>query len=133
MSILTSRDLAIEVLNWQDVRDRVNAVKPALANAIDMIKPGARYKLIMAKYRFGDYLLKKGCLQLPTLNGQPIAIHNPKVPASLRKQLDYANITPLSLILDHGLELFAEHEIFHASYKQWRQGDFFGLSSIFQK
>ncbi len=84
----------IEILEWKDVRSRVSSINKELADIIDDLSPNKKYKLIKAKYSFGDLIVKNGKLYLPSEDIDKI-----------KSQLSYAPI-PLSLILNKACEIF---------------------------
>lgn len=102
-----SKRNSLQRLYWQDVRSRVEKVKPDLAKIIDEISPDKQHPLYIAKYTYGANILKRGDLYLPNQNGSLTQIkkHDSKIAEDLGYNL---NSNPVSLILKNSVELFLQ-------------------------
>ncbi len=91
-------------IHWADAREAVQNTNPELCTIIDRISPDKKYSLIKASFKFGDYIIRNGKLQLPIKN-QLLELDHTEVPQLLREKLNYTSI-PLALLLNKGSEVF---------------------------
>jgi hypothetical protein len=122
--------LRLAELNWQDVRDIVQKSNPGLAQIIDQLKPGNELTLFKARYSFGQRILNRGVLHLPTETGKTIPLSDPAVPDIIRKKLNYSSV-PVTLILTKTVEVFFETEERVMPSKLFATGTTFGLWEAF--
>jgi hypothetical protein len=99
---------AVEILTWKDVRNEVLAVNKALADIIDEISPDSSYKLIRAKYKYGDLIVSNGVAQLPDVNEELLPLTSPDIDKLIKKELSYRTM-PLMLFLDKSSEVFIKN------------------------
>lgn len=95
-----------EIVTWQDVREQIRGLNPELVREIDEIDPPASWKLVKARYAFGDELLQNGELFVPH-EGELIGINDPRFNPELRSLLDYTCM-PIGMNLQGTTEVFAD-------------------------
>lgn len=114
--------------HWPDVAEQVRALKPELADIIDSLNPDQKHSFFRLRYNFGDEIVQRGKLFLPTEEGELISIDDPKIPCSLRDRLNYnAGSNPATFVLSGQLEL-----LFHLTdriipFSLIKPGNLFGL------
>ncbi len=74
-------------IHWADAREAVQNTNPELCTIIDRISPDKKYSLIKASFKFGDYIIRNGKLQLPIKN-QLLELDHTEVPQLLREKLN---------------------------------------------
>ena len=50
----------VKVTHWAEVRAEVEKANPELTKLIDQLNPNKTYKLIKARYLFGDLIVENG-------------------------------------------------------------------------
>lgn len=94
----------LQIVSWQDRRDKVAQVNPELFQIIDQINPPEDLKLIEASFNFGDLILKDGVLQLPSDN-KLVSVSDNRLTPKIKDELLYSTV-PLFMILDKISEVF---------------------------
>lgn len=121
---------SLEVVRWSDVREAVHTVNPALAEIMDSIKHVDELKLYRAKYAFGTDILRDSKFYVP-YNGTVSPIDHPRIPDSIKQDLDYSKYAshsiPLGIILDHSIELYMQSEERINPFSLYTKGQLFGL------
>jgi hypothetical protein len=107
----------LEILTWKEARESIISVNPELAKIIDAINPDKKYKLIKARYQFGDLIVQNGEFQLP--------IPNSPSKAAIKKALNYSYI-PLAILLDKASEIFITEDERIIPLKVFKPGGLFG-------
>jgi hypothetical protein len=96
----------LQALTWQDVREEVKAVNLELFNSIEAISPDDSFVLYKVKYRFGDLIINRGVMQIPSDTSEHlIPFHEAKLSTKDRENLSYSPI-PAHLILKNSCEIF---------------------------
>lgn len=124
---------SLEVVKWKDVREAVYAVNPALAKIMDSIQHVDEMVLYKAKYAFGNGVLRDSKFHVPH-NGMILPIDDPRVPTTVRADLDYSKFfshsVPLSLVLSHSVELDMRADDRINSSSLYTKGQIFGLWGV---
>ena len=112
--------------SWSDFREDVKRVQPELFNIIEKISPGKEYKLIKARYLYGEKITDMGTICVPDKRYQPIRLDNPQVSVDLKEELGYGP-TPLILQLSNAAEVFVEAGERIIPLNVFNPGDMYGL------
>jgi hypothetical protein len=116
----------IEKLSWDQVRSDIKKLNPNLFSAIDETSPGKNQQFIKVKYKFGDYITKDGCPNLPLDDGKLLPISDHSVPSDIRKELGYAKI-PLFFVLKKSCDVFVNVNQRIIPLNFFKEGDILGL------
>ncbi len=104
---MSKTQTTIKELNWAQARDRVAALNPEFAAIIDEISPDKNYKLFLASYPYGEYVLRHGKMQLPNKNGELVAFDDPSHGDTYSKHIGYnLGSNPVSMVLQNSFEIF---------------------------
>lgn len=98
-----------EIVTWQEISKQVHRVSPDIAAAIDALDPPQSWKIVKARYSFGDEIIQKGELFVPDQTGELIGIHDNRFYPELRKLLGYTCV-PIGMNLQGTTEVFADHQ-----------------------
>lgn len=116
----------VDYVYWCDIRERVLKINPELCNAIDAVNPGKKYRLLRAKYNFGDVVVDSGVTYLPTTSGSLEPLNSQKVPLRIQEDLGYCPI-PLALTLSSSNEVFITTGKRIIPLNFFKAGDLFGV------
>jgi hypothetical protein len=87
-------------LQWQEARKEILPLNRKLCDVIDAISPDRDHTLYKIRYRFGDEILKKAALYLPTKDNTLVGINSPHVSNKLKEDLGYNfGSNPVGLLL----------------------------------
>lgn len=114
---------------WLDFREAVQRVEPELFDIIEKISPGKKYKLIKARYLYGENITDLGTICVPDNAGQLARLDDPNVATDLKEELGYCP-TPLILQLTNAAEVFVEAEGRVVPLNVFMPGDLYGLYEI---
>jgi ribosomal protein S27AE len=115
----------LEAVTWDSVRQDVIKLNPELADIIDAINPGKKYKLYKAIYNYGELIVDEGIYQLPSAKGEMLPLNHPKIDRQISKSLNYSPI-PLSLALNKKNEVFIQDDTRPLPLNSINPGQFFG-------
>ncbi|AXA32985.1 hypothetical protein [Francisella adeliensis] len=118
----------LELLSWQDVKNDVMAYNAAFADVINKLDPPKDFKLVRARYKYGDEIFKKGILHL-RYKGKLIPFSSREIPSEYTKELSYA-LTPLGMSLNKNLEMFITHDDSVVPISVFKAGQLFGVWNI---
>ena len=119
---------AIEVLEWSQVRQRVN---PKLAKIIDEFHPSKQHSFVKIRYPYGVDIKRKGKFLLPTEN-YTLKPFNEYPTPSIKKLLNY-NAAPIAVILDKYIEVYIQSPDGRTvPYKIFGPGVTFGVWEIME-
>lgn len=127
----------LSILTWKDVAEDVRKVNSALANEIDALDPDDSYKIIRARYRYGQFVLKDGVLCLPTNDGKSLEVDkyceiNPSLKAvPLNAENEFG--MPMGLTLSNSLEMFLKFHKRDIPFTVMPPGKIFALSKVLDK
>lgn len=125
---VANSDLAINILTWEEARPYIKKANTHLADIIDELSPGKRYRLYKACYQWGDAILEKGQLNLPRKTGGVVHLSDPGVPREFERCLSYTHAMPMGVVLNNSLELFIELDGQQvASFQTMKKGKIFAL------
>ncbi len=119
----------LQILHWNEARELIKPVNQKLVEIIDKFNPGKDFVFIKARYQYGDKILKRGELQLPTATGT-VPFQHHTIPAEIRKKLNYSTM-PMGIILSKSIEVFFENEERTMPSKLFSTGTLFGLWEAF--
>jgi len=108
----------VQIITWNEAREKVKTVNPELAAIVDDINPGSECKLYSVKYPYGEMIFKDANLNIP---GAPIEI---------LENLNYRTI-PLGIVLKNSLEVHAEEKHRIVPLTVINEGILFGIWEIF--
>lgn len=124
----------LQVLEWQDIKNRVEIVNPTLFHEIDKLNPGREFKVVYAKYSFGQHILLDGELQIPIKEQETIGINDPSM-NDIKKLLfgnkQLANV-PVGISLKNSIELYSKPRHRVAPFSIMHPGKLFALWSAFE-
>lgn len=112
----------VAALGWQDVKNRVQAIAPELAQLLNEVCQDRNLPVVVASYPYGHDIVKSGEFSLPP------ALVTPAV----TEQLNYSK-TPVGLILDKSIEVYYETAERVVPDKIWGAGTIIGLWELFDK
>ena len=120
----------LEVLTWQDVEADVMKVNPELAQVINDLSPPKSYKIIKARYQYGDDILDKGVFHLPC-KGKLYPIGSEELPGEINRSLSYSNSNmPMGFSLNKMIELHLEENNSIFPFRLFPTGKIFGLWTL---
>ncbi len=118
----------MEKVYWNDVRDQLLELNPALVAILDELSPSQEFYFYKVSYPYGAKILRKGAFYFP-YNGRMTALTDPRVPQEIREDLDYnLNSNPAGIQLTHMSELFVELNETVFSATLLKPGAVFGFS-----
>lgn len=115
--------------SWKDFRADVKKVNPELFDLIEKIDPSDKYRLIRAKYRYGEMITDGGTVCVPDKYGNLVRLDDPDVSPDLKQKLGYCP-TPLTLQLNNASEVFVDIDERTAPLNVFSAGDLYGLYEI---
>ncbi len=118
----------MEVVKWQDVNELVKQANVTLWKLMDAINPGPDLPLILASYRYGDYIVKNGEVLFPLQKEKLVTLEH--LSPTLKKLFNYNRI-PLSLLLNKTAEIFSSYGDKIVPLNLLRTGQLLGLSELF--
>lgn len=119
--------LGMEVVYWEDVREKTKRANPMLAALIDEADPGKKYPLVLAKYPYGVNIHRQGRIFLPVANSSLATLDDPAMPNEIKKLLNYSTC-PVGLVLDKSTEVYIESsEGRSIPFKLFSPGTSFGV------
>jgi len=123
----------LKILPWKEVRTRVSALNPTLAEEINRISEVDTFSVIHVKYPFGAPIIRNGLLYL-NFDGDLLNYKNPNIPNEIRELLDYnwASI-PFGLVLHNTFESHIDIPTHTIPLRLLQPGDTFALLSIFEE
>jgi hypothetical protein len=127
--MLNKIDRALEITNWSRIREDIKKANPDLAEIIDELSPNNKYKLIRAKYCFGDLIIKNGELRLPSKEGLLFPLSHPEADKSFSAFFNYSSI-PLGILLNKASEVFLTDRDAVIPLKFLAPGEMFGTFEI---
>ncbi len=116
----------ITVLTWSDIANHVKKISPKLAEIIDEINPSKNHKFVKVNYGYGAHILHNGQFMLPTAYQETAPLNHHKLPSHINKLLDYSSV-PIGLVLENGIELYAERKHDTIPYRVLNTGSSFGV------
>lgn len=123
------KDLVIEEVCWDRVRERVLSINSSLAEAIDDISPGKEYTFFIAKYPYGSRIVDRGKFYLPLIDGNLVYVNDERVSKEVSKKIGHSPI-PLCLVLSQTNETFVETSHRAVPLNFFVPGDLFGVFEI---
>lgn len=132
MMLERSTSATLEEVKWEDVKKKVHAVNPQLAEKINSLKLGNNFVLYKARYPFGCTILNRSTFYLP-YNGKLVSLHDAVIPKKIKENLMYNNYilgsVPLGLCLENTAELYMQQEDRIIPFSFFTPGKIFGLWS----
>ncbi|MDO8954570.1 MAG: hypothetical protein Q7V63_06955 [Gammaproteobacteria bacterium] len=127
-----SLKLNVEKLTWKEARKDILKVNPDLAKIIDKLSPGDEYKLIKARYPFGQNILDQGVLHLPSDNGN-ISMNHPEIDPEFHVMLGYNfNTMPMGIVLNKSIELYLTVDSRTIPFSIMKPGKIFALWTVME-
>lgn len=97
-----------ETLDWSAAKPLIEKAAPELASVIDAVGPDDKHQFIAVEYPYGATILDKGEFFMPNEYGELVRLSDGDLSEKTRDKLSYnLNSNPVSLVLDHCMELFA--------------------------
>jgi hypothetical protein len=98
----------ITELSWREARKEMQKVNRKLVSIIDQVDPDKEHTFYKVRYFYGDEILKRGKLYLPTPDSGLTPIDDPYLlDPKIRKSLGYnLESNPVMMILNGAVELF---------------------------
>jgi len=127
--MLNAMSRNLEIIHWSNAREDIRKTNPDLFEVIDELSPSNKYRLIRAKYCFGDLIVKNGELQLPSKEGQLLPVSHPETNKSLRSLVNYSSI-PLTILMNKASEVFIVDNDTIIPLKFFTPGEIFGTFEI---
>lgn len=124
------KNLAVQILKWNDVRLDVKKINPQLFKLIEETDTNDKYEFIKARYKYGQFIVKNGSLHLPLGSDKEISIDDKQVPKEIRKKLNYSSV-PIGLIMSKTSEIYYESPTRVMPTKLYQTGAMFGLWEAF--
>ena len=114
---------------WSTFRDDIKKVEPELFKLIEQISPNNTFKLIKARYAYGEKITDLGTIRVPNDTGKLVRLDDSTAPLLLKEQLGYCP-TPLIVQLKSANEVFVELEDRIIPLNVFMPGDLYGLYEI---
>lgn len=94
----------MELLYWRDVRDKVVALNPVIAQELEQIKNVAEFRVLVARYPFGAEITKNGIFHL-NYNNELIPAGSERLPPEVVNHLNYNwQGIPLAMLMHNTIE-----------------------------
>lgn len=122
----------LEILSYAEARAELFAVNPDLCREIDALNVDHRYPLLKARYRYGDFILNKGRFHLPDGKGGLVFRNAPECDSQVRGLLEYVLSMPMTVVHNHGLELFLDHRQRPMPFGIGKAGHIFALTIVLE-
>ncbi|MBY0544167.1 MAG: hypothetical protein K2Q14_01295, partial [Gammaproteobacteria bacterium] len=130
--MVTVHKPTFEAVKWQNIRKYVHKINPSFGKIIDNLKLSDDFVLYKARYPFGSMIINESKFCLP-YDGCIMPFDDPRIPEDFRRTLDYNSYNtgsvPLSLCLDHSVELYMKQSDRIIPFSLMRKGSIFGLWS----
>ncbi|MCL5260176.1 MAG: hypothetical protein M1561_00625 [Gammaproteobacteria bacterium] len=83
----------LQTVYWKDIRERMRELNPEFTALVDDIDPGKEFPLYLAKYRYGDVIVREGDFYLPTPDeGKLVRPDDASIPAEVRNGLAFTKL-----------------------------------------
>ena len=119
--------LRLKKLCFSDIKDSIFEINPNLAGVLASCSKS--YGLILASYCYGNKIVSRNQLNLPTTNGSSLALNSENVPNNIAKLLSY-NKLPLGLVLSKTAEQYYETDKRIIPKKLFVPGELLGLTEF---
>jgi hypothetical protein len=121
----------LEILQWKDVKKKVQAVNPRVAKDMNSIKGVDNFKVVRATYQFGDDIIDKGQFKL-NVNGKNVVHDNRLVPNEIQEILDYNwRAIPFGIVTKGSTESYIDHLTNILPFRLMPPGTTFSVVSVF--
>ncbi|MCL5260175.1 MAG: hypothetical protein M1561_00620 [Gammaproteobacteria bacterium] len=119
----------LETVYWKDIREKIHALNPKFSALVDEIDPGKEFPLYLAKYRYGDVIVREGDFYLPTPDeGKLVRPDDNGIPADIRKGLDYSkSIIAPGIVVTKSMQLSLNPNFNFMSWFLYTSGTIFAL------
>ena len=98
----------VQTMLWRDIRDQVEIINPQLTQVIDNINPPDSCRLYRIKYDYGDEIVQRGNLMIPTKEGLT-SIRSSEIQSSIREDLCYNYGTnAFCIVLNNSIEVYLD-------------------------
>jgi hypothetical protein len=119
---------SIEKTIWREVRTRIHAISPALADHIDDLPGSADLPLYQASYPYGSYIGKNGVFYLPTSQGTLAPLDSGEISETLQNELGYVDgKIPTGIVLSNSAELFLDSSHHTLPWALLKPGSLLGI------
>lgn len=124
---------SMQIKTWRDVREQVIALNPEIGHTIDDIEGVERFKVLQARYHFGQELVDHGQFYLP-FQGKLHQHHDPVLPQQVRDMLAYQwQVMPFGMMMRNTVETFIELPTHIIPFRLYYPGRLFSLLTIFEE
>lgn len=120
----------VEAVTWREVSPEVHKVNPEFARVLDGLSNAQRTVLYKVRYPYGQKILKRGCLQLPSSDGRFLPVTAPEICSKLQSDLAYIQGMPAGVLLSQSIELCISINGNDKPYSIMRKGQVFGLWAV---
>lgn len=121
----------IQQLTWSEVADRISAFAPKLTEIINRLDPGKQFPIYKITYHYGQEIVTKGTLLLPTEDKQWLPIHDKSIPTHIKEDLIYNSwASPVGMLLNKSAEMYLSLATRIVPYALCQAGELFGLWGI---
>jgi hypothetical protein len=117
--------MSIKEVSWDEVKERVEKINPVFAEAMNATATHPSAKLYLARYHFGDLIVKNGITQIP-INNQLIGLNHPDLPEPFKTELNYSQMCA-GIFLNKTAEVFVDLETRVHPLHMFELGDVYGL------
>lgn len=122
-----------EIKAWSDIKEKIGLLSPSLSNTINRVKGSDSFKVIQARYKFGQNIILKGKYQI-NLDGRNQPYNKDAVPSEIKKILNYHWRTiPFGIVTHNSTESYINHSTHIAPLWALYPGKTFALLSVFDK
>lgn len=128
MPVTSTKQIAVETLNWSQARKVLCGLNKELTDIIDELNPSKRHVIYKVRYPYGSEIVKNFTFHLPDHDGQLVSIEEIKVPSILREDLGYNyKSNPIGILLNKSIELYIEMDNRIVPFGIITPGEVFGL------
>ena len=117
-------------VTWKEVRAEVAKLNPALAQVIDDLDPSDELKLYRIDYVYGDHVLHRGSLYVPSQDRQLVHLRDSQIEPSIAEDICYTETIPLGLVLKSNLELYLSFNQHPVPFALMQSGHILALWSV---
>lgn len=115
--------MSLQRIGWDEVKESFFASNPLVAAQIDVISENKRPSLYLARYSFGELIVKEGLFHLP---------ENTQISNDMREDITY-DVFPVLFNLNRTLEVFLKSSQMTYPVDVLQPGRVFGCWSILDK
>lgn len=123
----------IEKIAWSQASQKIKPINPELVNVIESLGLGPAPACYVVRYPFGQRILEKGVLQIPSPSGRFLPIDHSEQDRQIQEDLAYIRGMPMGLVLSKSIEMFLSINGRETPFSIMGQGKIFGVWALLNR